>query len=456
MIVPKTWRRDYLLSLLVLAYVVAFIDRSILSLLVIPIKQDLSLSDTQIGILQGIAFSFFYVGAGLPLARLADRYSRRNLIAGGLVLWCLATALGGLAVGFFSLLVARILVGVGEATLTPSATSIISDIYPTRRISWAMSIYGAAPFVGMGLALVLGGWFLDGAKLGGAQWIPYLGDMQSWQIAFLLVGLPGLALAALFMLTVREPTRKGQSQDGLQGEMPSIREFAAHVIKNRKLYGMIFVGGAMVSLVGYALSAWMPLYYAREFAETPSRIGKLLGLAIMIGGPIGVLVGGWIGDHLRPRLGDITIPLSLIGSVGTFALAWAALIVDSFELSALLILPLYAIKMLPTGPSYAAILLLTPNRMRAQIVALWLLVNSLIGMGLGPLAVGLVTDYFIRDEMLLGQSLLIVISGSMLVATFCFAMIRNEWSDVVNRTISAAAVVESNDEEKEQGHKHRF
>jgi MFS family permease len=427
--------RWYVLCVLVLAYVCSFIDRTIISVLVTPLKADLHLSDAQIGLLQGTAFALFYVTAGVLIARLADRYSRRNLIAAGLVVWCLATAGGTLANSFLALLVFRMAVGAGESTLTPSATSLISDLFPRERLGTAMSIYAAAPYMGTGLALIIGGAVLDHLLAQPRTVVPLLGQVRPWQFAFLIVGLPGLLIAIVLLWTVREPERKEICATAeTQREAPSARDFARYMRDHSDVYSRLFLGISMLSLVGYGLTAWLPTYYVRAYGMSNVEIGSMLGPSFLIGGSLGALCGGLIGDALRLSRPDAPVLLALTAVAGCLVFGAAVVLVDAPRLSSLLVIPTYVFKVLPLGALYGAMHAITPNRMRAQMMALFLFVDALVGLGLGPTVIGLFTDFVFRDESKLGLALLSTIAIAMTIAAVVFSSLRKPFIRVLQST----------------------
>src|SRR5690606_31508962 len=199
----------YAVVILVIAFVFSFIDRIIIAMLVDPLKQDLGLSDTQLGILQGLAFAVFYAVVGLPIGRWADRYSRRMIIASGIFLWSIMTAVCGLARNFWELFLARVGVGVGEAALSPAAYSMIADYFPKEKLGRAVGVYQAGAFFGAGLSFLVGGLIIQAVAKAGDISLPLVGAVRPWQVVFFVVGLPGV-LVALLMFTVREPARRGQ------------------------------------------------------------------------------------------------------------------------------------------------------------------------------------------------------------------------------------------------------
>jgi MFS family permease len=410
---PRAW---YTLFLLHLAYVCSFVDRTLLGMLVTPIKADLGISDTQMSLLIGAAFSVFYVTAGIPIARLSDRYDRRAVIIIGIVLWSVATSAGALAFSFATLFLLRVGVAVGESTLSPSALSMLSDLFPKERLSTATGLYAAAVFVGTGLALFAGGALIDVLTAQGGLSIAGLAHLRPWQGVFLLAGLPGLLVAALMLLTLREPRRTRAQSEAAEVHMPSFAEFVRYVLDNRAVYLRLTVATTMFSLVGFALSSWLPAYFNRTYALSNTEIGAKLGIVLMVGGAAGVVAGGLLGSILFRKYKDAACLIGMASAIGTLLFGAAVTLVAHADLAFLLVLPAYFFKSLPNGVALAAIVLVTPARMRAQSVALYLLFDSLIGFGLGPTAVALLTDLVFGDEAQVGLALAAVIAIVMPIA----------------------------------------
>jgi MFS family permease len=424
-------RAWYTLLLLHLAYVCSFVDRTLLSMLVTPIKADLGVSDTQMSLLIGAAFSVFYVVAGIPIARLSDRYVRRDVILVGMVLWSLATSAGSLALSFTTLFLLRVMVAVGESTLSPSALSMLSDLFPKDKLSTASSIYAAAAFVGTGLSLFGGGALIDALTLrGGLSFGPSI-HLQPWQAVFLLAGLPGLVVAALMMLTLREPARRPVAGERLTQHAPAFAEFVRYVFDNRGVYLRITIATTMFSLMGYALSSWLPTYFTRVFALSNTEIGAKLGVMLMVGGGAGVVAGGMLGSALFHKHRDAVCLIGMGAAVGALLCGVSVTLIDNANLAFLLVLPAFFFKSLPNGVALAAIVLVTPSRMRAQSIALYLLFDSLIGFGLGPTAVAVLTDFVFRDEALLGYALAAVIAFAMPTAFVLYRNARAGYRDLL-------------------------
>ncbi len=272
--------------MLTLAYVFSFIDRQILNLMVDPIRRDLDISEKQMSLLMGLSFAVFYTFLGIPLGRLADTRSRRAIIAAGIACWSVMTAGCGLAKTFWQLALMRMGVGVGEASLSPSAYSLISDYFRPERRSTAMSVYSMGIYIGSGLAFILGGLVIKSASSQESFLLPLVGALRSWQLVFLIVGLPGLLVAPL-LLTIREPARKGarRTKDGLNAVPPvSLRDVWAYVRDNRATFFCLNLGLGMVALFAYGAASWIPSLFIRRHGWTPGRTGLVFGLIVGVGG----------------------------------------------------------------------------------------------------------------------------------------------------------------------------
>ena len=409
---PPASRGWYVVAILTLAYLISFLDRQILALLVEPIREDLGLTDTQISLLLGLAFAIFYTLLGLPLGRLADRYSRRTIIAAGITVWCLMTAACGLARNFTQLFLARVGVGVGEATLNPCALSLISDYFPRNKRGRAISVYNMGVSLGAGTALILGGWVISLVFNSPPITLPVVGEMQAWQTVFVLVGMPGLVIAAL-MITVKEPPRRGRMQvtdaQGRKSEEISIPETVRYIFTRSRTYGSHFLGMSVVTIIGYALFFWVPTLFVRTWEWSIPQIGLAYGIINLVCGPAGVLFAGWLADRGYAR-GDK-------GSLMRTCLWFQALFIPFSALAPLMpSAPAALVVLLPasiggagvTATGAAALMMYTPNQLRAQVTALYYFVINVLGLTLGPTAVALFTDQVFGDDLALRYSLSIV------------------------------------------------
>ncbi len=361
--------------MLIVVYMTSYLDRQILSILLPQIKAEFSVSDTHLGLLTGFAFAVFYTTLGIPLARIADRSSRVNLLAICIAFWSMMTALCGTALSFAQLTLARIGVGIGEAGCNPSAHSLIADYFPFNKRAFALSAYATGVPLGSLLGLALGGW---------------LGETYGWRVAFIAVGLPGLLLAIVVKLVLKEPVRG--KVDGVSDQDAPTLMATFRYLWQAKSFRAICAAATADAFVGYGLLLWLPTYLIRSFDLSATEVGLRLGLTFGVAGIVGAVGAGLITDHLgkRDRRYYCLVPvlifaIALIGNVLVYS---SQSLVVTF---ALLFVPLI---MLPAsgGPLFAATQSIAPVRMRATAAAILLLILNLIGLGLGPTFVGLASD----------------------------------------------------------------
>jgi len=409
---PRTYAW-YVVGVLTIAYVFAFIDRQILNLLVRPIRRDLGITDTEMSLLMGFSFALFYSVFGIPLGRLADSKSRRAIVAAGMVLWSLLTAACGLARYFWHFLLLRMGVGVGEAALSPSAYSLISDYFPPERRATAISVYSMAYYIGSGLAFLLGGLVVGFASTRGSWSLPLSGAVRPWQLIFFIVGIPGV-LFALLMCTVKEPARKGahmtQAADG-RATIASVpmRDVIAYIGQNRATFLCHNLGFALLAFSGYGTSAWIPTFLIRKYGWTASQAGVKYGAIICIFGTIGIVIGGRLADWLARRgFQDSSMRVGLIGALVWLPTGVLYPVMPTGNLAVAMLIPTIFLTSLPVGVAAAAVQEMMPNVMRGQASALYLFVINLIGLGLGPTAVAMMTDYVFHNDNAVNFSLLIV------------------------------------------------
>lgn len=404
----------YLIGILLLAYTFSFIDRQILSLLVEPMKRDLSISDTQMSLLQGLSFALFYTFLGLPLGRLSDLRSRRGLIACGIFLWSVMTALCGVAKTYGMLFLARMGVGVGEAALSPAAYSLIADSVEKKHLGKAIAVYSMGIYLGGGLALIAGGVVVDWAASMGSIVLPIVGEIYSWQLVFLTVGLPGLLLVPL-MFTIAEPQRKVSAASAKNADIGAVLRFFKN---NKRTILFANFGAAFASLAGYGSLAWVPTYLMRTYQMDASEVGLAFGTIVLLGGSLGVISGGWLADkwYSNGRQDAKLRVAMLAGIMGLLPTALYPLVSDlSLTLVLLAVSTYFTNFMMGLGP--AAIQEVVPNQMRGQFSALYLFVVNLVGLGIGPTAVALCTDYLF-DEGGISYSLALVPTCALAISAF--------------------------------------
>ena len=397
----------YAVGVLMVAYTFSFIDRSILTLLVAPIRQDLGISDTQFSLLHGLAFAIFYTGLGIPIARLADRHSRKLIIAAGVVIWSLATAACGIARGFAQLFGARVAVGVGEAALSPAAYSMIADMFPRQQLGRALGVYNTGVFLGAGLALIIGGAVVAAVADAATISLPWVGDVRGWQVVFFAVGLPGVLVAAL-VLTLKEPQRR-ESPGASAGTQMPISKVLGFLWQNRHAYLSHFFGFAMLGLFYNALFAWSPTLLIRRFEMSAGEAGLYLGLVTLLFGVAGILAGGWLTDRFdQGGRNDGAMRTGILAALGMIPFAVAAPLMPSAFLAILFYCPLMFFVSMPWAAAATGVQVATPPRMRAQASALYLFVLNLVGIGIGPTAAALITDQVFADDKAVNLSLIVV------------------------------------------------
>ncbi|MBJ90427.1 MAG: MFS transporter [Woeseia sp.] len=412
----------YVVVVLMVAQVVSFIDRQVITLLVQPIRHDLQISDTEMSLLMGFAFALFYVTMGVPIARLADRYSRRKLISAGIFLWSIATAACGLAKSFGQLFVTRIAVGVGEASLTPAAYSMIADYFPKEKLGRAVGVYAIGVYLGAGLALVLGGAAIRAISRAGAIDLPIIGTVLPWQLTFMIVGAPGILLVLVMMLTVREPVRKNVIERADGGGVP-IKEIIDFMWTNRGTFGSIFLGYAAGGMAFYGFLFWIPEFIRRTHAWDISDAGMLFGTQLAILGTTGTYVGGWLCDWMTAR-GYKDAALRALAIF--FALAMPFMALTPLMPSMSLVIPMLCLAVftlaLQQALSPVAIQLITPNQMRAQVIAIFFVISVFCAISFGATSIALITDYVFQNENDLRYSLAIVSAITMSVAAISLAL----------------------------------
>ncbi len=388
------------------AYIFSFIDRTILTLLVGPIRADLGISDTQISLLHGFAFAIFYTLLGIPIATLADRKNRRNIIAVGIAFWSIATAACGLSKGFWSLFAARVGVGVGEAALSPAAYSMIADSFPEERLGRALGIYSVGAFIGAGLAFIIGGMVVGVVTTAESITLPWVGTVQPWQTVFFIVGLPGV-LVALWVMTLREPARRRTTQ--LVQQQAGLALLLTYMRCHWRAFTAHLVGFSLLGLLFNATIAWMPTYLIRTFELPASQAGLWLGSVLLVFSTAGILTGSYLTDWLRRRgRSDATMLVGLLSAVCLLPFAMTATTVGSLVSCLLLFVPLIFFSTFAWGAAAAAIQIITPNRMRATASAIYLFFLNLLGIGFGPTLVAMTTDYVFGNDAAVGQSIAVV------------------------------------------------
>lgn len=388
--------RYFVLGVLTLVYALNFVDRQLLVILQEQIKAELLLSDTQLGLLSGFAFALFYVSCGIPIARWADRGKRRSIIALALTVWSLMTAVSGFAQNYLQLLLARIGVGVGEAGGSPPAHSMISDIFRKEERATALSIYSIGIYIGILLGFALGGW---------------VADTFGWRTAFFVVGLPGVAVALFLRLTVREPIRgwsEGRESD--TAAPPPFLE-VLRFLWSRRTFRNLALAGSLQALVIYAIGNWLPSYFLRNFEISLTELGIWMALTSGFGGGAGFFFGGWMTDRLGAREGRWYVWGPAILMLGITPVLLVILTTQNLMLALVLTGLFHFLSASYLGPVLAVSHGLVGLRMRALTSAIFFFFINLIGLGLGPLIVGWLSDSFTASDMVNPLALAMLLTG---------------------------------------------
>lgn len=428
---PRERGAWWMVCALFLIYVLAWLDRLIISMMVAPIKESLAMSDFQMSLVLGPAFAISYAIFGMPLGWAADHYSRRWVIFGGVLVWALATIACGFANSFEALMAFRIFVGIGEAALLPAAYSLIADAFPREKVTMATSVFQTAGKVGSATAFGLGGLVIALAhSFDGLTW-PGGGHHSYWQLTFMLVGVPGLLLMFL-VFTFREPERR---DSGVAAAAPSQRgELIGFIKANARLLALVTVAFTCLAVIGYSMTAWVPTYMDRHFGWEPARYGPALSLMNIFGAFALVVVGRAVDRLFSRGMRDAHLRFY----------SWLILVLSPvivyafFATNPYVFLICYALIQIITVPfivyASALVALLAPSRLRGQLLGIFMFIFNIIGFGGGPAVVGALTDFLFKDESKVGLSLAIVVIGG---AALSFLIMRASLGPL-NRAVAAA------------------
>lgn len=429
---PPKRRAHWALALLFAAYVVAFIDRTILAILIRPVASDLQLSDMQFALVGGVAFSLFYVTAGLPIGWLVDRYSRRLIVTIGIAIWSLSTVSTALAESFGWLFVSRMGVGIGEAALSPAAYSLIADYFPPHRRGRAVAIYTLGVSIGASIAYFAGGQLIGFASQAGGIALPFTGELAPWRFVFVVLGVPGLLLA-LLTLTMREPPRRGEKASPRAPATPEVPArmaapnaprfaFLAFLKENRALSICYILGYSAINLPFAGFMLWGPALFQRSHGLGPAALS--LPLALIFLGP--TLLGQWFGAASTDRLlakarTDAPFITGAICAAALVPVAIAMPLVSSSTAAFVLLAVLVFLVCASVGHHAVVAASVAPNRLRGLYVASFFFVQNILGQAIIALVTAFLTDHVFGGPENLGRSMAIV--GGAGAATGCVLLL---------------------------------
>lgn len=414
----------YATALIAIAFFLSYVDRMALSLLVEDIKVDLGITDFQFSLLQGLAFSLFYAVMGIPLGKLADTANRMRLLAACISLWSLFTAGCGLAKSFIGMFICRIGVGVGEAGLTPAAYSVASDMFPKRQLGRATSIYTFGAYIGGGGGIIVVGLAVAFFESGGASWLPWIGDWAPWRLTLIALGVPGVLLSLLILLTFREPVRGAMAESKADHDRVSFRETWRFLRREWRIFLPLMLGTALCAFVTYGSAAWAPAFFMRTFGWDAQAVAANYGTLNLAAAAIGPFVGGYLLDRASQGT-DVARSLSVLVIIIAVA--------GGLAIAPLMKSPVYALGFITLGifakTAYGTLLpaltqLMVPASMRGQIVALYVFASNIVGSLFGPAAIAAVTDFVFHDPNRLGSSMGIVAGVALPVSILMFLLAR--------------------------------
>ncbi|MBB5406333.1 MFS family permease [Paraburkholderia sp. HC6.4b] len=407
----------YALFIMAVACALSYIDRQLLNLLVDPVRHSLQITDTQVSLVQGAAFVSAYLIAVPIYGRLADTTNRRNVLVAGICAWSVFTALCGRAESYGELFAFRFFVGASEACIIPVCYSLIADYFSAQRMPRAVSLFHVAPLVGSGVSLVVGGLVFALAN-NVRTLLPILNTLAVWQMAFVLIGLPGLLVAAVVFLTVREPTRSQATHPKAADRPYTVRETATFIWTRRGFYVRFYLSIGMFAIVILGLPAWLPTFLIRVHGAARATIGFQFGVVVIICATVGILIGPWISSAIFEKRGRSDALLRTAAWSMIAAAICCAAVPFTPDVTSTLAVTAAAVFFfsLPTGIMPTTIQLATPSRMRGTVGAFYTFSSQSIGFGLGPTSIALMTDKVFQDPKMVGSSIAIVCPIASVIA----------------------------------------
>jgi MFS family permease len=393
------------------------LDRGIMSLLIGSIKRDTGFSDTQLSLLLGLAYSISYMGLGLPMARLSDVKRRSVILPGALAVWSLGTAFCGIAQNFVQFFLARMVIGGGECVKAPASASLIPDLIRRRHLPRAFGLYNLSVSLGEALSLALGGALLGFFAFYGPFAVPGIGEVHDWQMVYFCFGVPGILLAILFITTVKEPVRKGRKTKGSVPIGDIWRFFTRSEARWILMPGLFSASLSSVYFLG--VGAWRPVFVERTYGLTPAHYGPIMGMVSLITLPIGLGLGTLLAEWMAKRWDDGHLRLVFLVELIAIPIGIASPLMPTFTLMIALQFVAGIILLMMAPARQTAQLIITPNEMRSQVNAIYMFTVGVLGQGLGPTVVALITDYGFHDEGNIRYAMVTIAAVAMPVAAIC-------------------------------------
>lgn len=414
----RSW---WAIFIFMIALMFNYLDRQLMTLLITPIKADFGLGDTEVGLLIGFAFVLFYVLAGIPVARFIDRGPRKWIVASAIAFWSLMTVACGLARNSSQLLIARMLVGVGESCNAPGTYSMTSDMFPREKLARPISVIGIGQVAGSGMALLVGGWLIVWLTGIGPQTFPVVGTLKPWQMTFVLVGLPGVLWALLFLATVPEPPRR----ESTGTTAPSFAATAGYLWAHKAAYAPMFLANGIKAMLSFGLTVWSPVFFERKFGYAPGEPGPILGIMALIVSPIGLLLGGWLAERMAlAGRKDANMRMVWLVTMPLIPVAVLFPLVDQAWLAFALVGTSLFLGSMGGGPANAAVQSITPGRMRGTTTAIYIAIFNVIGYGLGPLVVGWFNDNVFGEQGIASSMVVLALVSGPLGLLFAWLSLK--------------------------------
>ena len=432
----KDFSKAYLVWVLfvfTVASTLSIIDRQIINVMIGPIKRDLGgISDTQVSLIMGFAFAFFYTLMTFPAGRLSDRFHRIRIMSAGIAAWSFMTMLCGLAHQYWQLFLARMGVGVGEATLGPASNSALADYFSPAQLPIAIGVVAAAPFIGQGLANIAGGPLIDYLESTPNYVAPIIGEVFSWQMVLIIVGAPGL-LVALLMWGLTEPQRKNKQRT--DGQAVPLTEVWTFILERRTFFFLVFLGYLCLATQGWSLFSWIVEFYVRNHGWTRTEIGLSYGSIAMIVGIAGSIAGGFLASlYIRKGRADGTLRVVWLSTLILLPLATGLTLTRDAHLGLGLLIPVTFCMSMPPGLIIATLQTISPNELRGQMVAFYLIAVNFLSYSFAPSLPAILSDFVFESELALGQSISTLAVFNYTIASICLGLSLKYYRDAINKT----------------------